>query len=93
MEMMVQRRKKRNRSVCLFSMKYPTYISHDDGSCFCTISSRTKNLRIFLLRENAPRMRPLESCMNEQRFLRVITQIYSFFPGWLGSKPLKKHWL
>lgn len=47
----------------------------------------------FSVREIAPRMRPLESCMNEQCFLCVRTQIYSFFPGWLGSKPLKKHWL
>lgn len=93
MKMMVRKKKKWNRSVCLLSMKYLSYSSHDYGSCLCTTSLHTKNLRLFRVREIAPRMQPLESCMNEQRFLCVRTQIYRFFPGWLGSKPLKKHWL
>lgn len=93
MEMMVQRKKKRNGSVCLLSMKYPSYSNHDYGSCLCTSSPYTKNLRLFRVREIAPCIRLLESCMTEQCFLCVRTQIYSFFPGWLGSEPLKENCL
>ena len=56
MEMMAKKKKKRNRSVCLLSMKYPTYSSLDYGSCLCTTSPRTENLHLFHVREIDPCM-------------------------------------